>query len=166
MPGFVRIVRAQTTSAGELLNAGMKHAGEEAVLESLMEVTHRPQFGLDPTFLDAILEGLQRLKRKIVFHHAVEGSLRRQHSALDRQMNPFEPLRIQESGGVSEHHPAVARERRNAPPTPVRQGLRAVADHLSILQQLGDEGVLLKFLQHALRVEARIAVVESSDETE
>src|SRR5271157_589887 len=166
MPGFVRVVRTETTSSGELLNASMKHAGEEAVLESLVEVAHRPQLGLDPTSLNAVLEGLQHLKRKIVVHHAVEGSLCRQHSALDREMNSFKPLRIQESGGVAQHHPAVARERRNAPPPPVRQGLRAVADHLSTLQQLGDEGVLLKFLQHALRVKARIAIVESGDKAE
>src|SRR5271167_4953959 len=59
MPGFVRIVRAHATSASELLNAGVEHAGEEAVFEALVEIAYRPQLRFDPTFLDAVLESLQ-----------------------------------------------------------------------------------------------------------
>src|SRR5208337_1135255 len=155
----------QATSVGELLNAGIEHAGEESVLESLVEVAHRPQLGLDPALLYAVLKRFQPLEREIVFHHAVEGSFRRQHPALDREMNALQPLRIQEAGGVAKDHPAVARDWRNAPPAAIWQGLRAVANHLPAFQQFGDEWVLFEFLQHALGIEARITIVESGDET-
>ena len=38
------------------LKAGIKHARDQPLLESLMEVAHRPEFFLDPTGLNALLE--------------------------------------------------------------------------------------------------------------
>ena len=56
--------------------------------------------------------------------------------------------------------------RRNRPPAAVGQRLGAVADHLAAFEQLGDERMLLEFLQHTLRIEARIGIVEPGDEAE
>ena len=81
-------------------------------------------------------------------------------------MNSFQALRIQQAGGVAEDHPAVAGQRRNRPPAAVRQGFRAVADHLAALKKLGDERVLLELLQDALGIEARVGIVEPDHEAE
>src|SRR5271166_2633949 len=160
VPRLIGIARLQAASAGELLDACVEHAGEEPIFEALMKVAHWPKLALDPALLDAVLKRLEHLQREVVLRHAVKGSLGRQHSALDSEMNSLQPLRIQKASGIAEHHPSVSRQRRNAPPAAVGQRLRAVAHHLSAFQKLGDEGMLLEFLQYVLRVEAWIAVVE------
>src|SRR5271169_3372676 len=81
-------------------------------------------------------------------------------------MNSLKTLRIQEACRVAQHHPAIAGQRRNAPPAAVRQRLGAVADHLSAFEQLGDKRVFLELLQHVLWVEAWIAVIESGYKTQ
>ena len=81
-------------------------------------------------------------------------------------MNSLQARGIQEAGGVADDHPAVARQRRNRPPSAVRQRLGAVADHLAAREQLGNEGMLLERLQHMLRIEARVGIIESGYEAE
>ena len=136
------------------------------MLEALVEVAHRPQLLLDPALLDALLESFQHGEREVALHHRVEGGLGRQHAALDGEVDALKPLRIQEARRVAEHHPAVAGQRWNAPPAAIGQRLRAVADHLAAFQQLGDERMLLELLQHVLRIDAGIAIVEAGDEAE
>ena len=70
-------------------------------------------------------------------------------------MNTLEALRVEESRGVADDHPAIAAERRHGPPSTVGQGLGAVTHDLSAFQQLGNEGMLLEALQHVLRISAR-----------
>ena len=81
-------------------------------------------------------------------------------------MNSLQSRRIQEAGRVAEDHPSISCNRRNRPPSAVRHRLRAVADHLAALEQLGHEGMLLEILQHVLRIEPRIGVVEACHESE
>ena len=81
-------------------------------------------------------------------------------------MNSLQALRIQKAGGVAEDHPAIARNRRNRPPSAVRHRLRAVADHLAAFEQLRDKRMLLEVLQHVLRIEPRIGIVEAGHEAE
>src|SRR5271165_6800998 len=81
-------------------------------------------------------------------------------------MDPLQALGIQKAGGVAEDHPAVAGNRRNRPPAAVRQTLGAVADHLSAFEKSGDEWMLLELLQHALRIETWIRIIEADDEAE
>src|SRR5207302_10397172 len=50
------------------------------------------------------------------------------------------------------------------PPTAVGHGFGAVANHLAAFEQLRDQRMFLEFLEHALRVETRVGVVESGDE--
>src|SRR5581483_7988876 len=90
--------------------------------------------------------------------------LRRQHSALNRKMDSLEALRVEESSGIAKDHPAIAGNRRNRIPAPVRQRLRAIADHLAAFKQFGDEGMLLENLQHTLRIEPRVRIVEAGYE--
>ena len=81
-------------------------------------------------------------------------------------MNSLEARGIQEAGRVAEDHPSIAGDGRNRPPAAVGHRFGAVANHLAALEQLCDPRMPLKLLQHALRVEARIGVVESGDESE
>src|SRR6266436_6490463 len=81
-------------------------------------------------------------------------------------MNPLQARGIQEAGGVSDDHPAIAAERRQRPPSSIGKRLGAVADHLAASEQLANKRMLFEGLQHVLRVEAGVAVVESGDEAE
>src|SRR5690348_15806196 len=81
-------------------------------------------------------------------------------------MNSLETLRIEKPGRVAEDHPAIPRDRRNGPPTAVWQRLRAVANHLAAFEQLGNERMLFEILQHVLRIEARVGIIEAGDEAE
>src|SRR5207302_9822492 len=81
-------------------------------------------------------------------------------------MNSLQPRRIEKACGVAEDHPSVARHRRNRPPTAIRHRLRSVADHLAALEQRRDEWMLLEVLQHVLRIEPRISVVEPGYKSE
>src|SRR5579859_7971750 len=81
-------------------------------------------------------------------------------------MNPLETRRVQESGRVAEDHPTVACHWRNRPPTAVGHRFGPVADHLAALEQFGHPWMPLELLQHALRIEPRIGVVEPGYESE
>src|SRR5215472_7204672 len=98
--GFVGVVSVQSAPAGELLNARMEHAGDETLLEALVEVAHRPQLGLDPALVDARLELFEYGQGEVLLHHCIKRRLRGQHAALDREMNSLQPLRIEEAGRV------------------------------------------------------------------
>src|SRR5579864_4007749 len=81
-------------------------------------------------------------------------------------MDSFQTLRIQESGGVSNNHPAIASKRRNRPPAAIWQRFRAIAHHLAAIEQLRDKWMSLEFLQHVLRIGARIGIVKPNDEAQ
>src|SRR5207249_3479231 len=96
-----------SAAARDLLQAGMDHAAQESMLESLMEVADFPKLFFDPTGFDSFRVLPNRGGRKIVALHRFEGCFRRQHAALDGQVNALEPLRIQQTGGVAGNHPAI-----------------------------------------------------------
>src|SRR5580658_4076998 len=81
-------------------------------------------------------------------------------------MNSLEALRVQKPGGIAEYHPAVTRDRRNRPPAAIRQRLRAVANHLPALKQLRNKGMLREILQHVLRIQPRVRIIEAGDEAD
>src|SRR5436305_1697942 len=128
-----RVPRVQTTPTGELLQSGMEHAFEEAVLEALMEVAHRPQLFPDPAPVHALLELAERIDGVVAGVERIECGLCREHAALDRQVDTLQPLRIEEAGRVAHDHPAIATDGRDRPPAAIWQRLRAIADHLAAL---------------------------------
>src|SRR5271156_211680 len=131
-----------------------------------MEVADFPKLFFDPAGFDLLLEAAQHGRRGIIFLQRLESGFGGQHAALDRQMNSLEALRVEETGGVAENHPAIARDRGNRPPAAIRQRFRAVANHLAAFEQLRDERMLLEILQHVLWIDARIGIVEAGDEAE
>src|SRR5437667_6566583 len=144
----------------------MKHAAHETVLESLVKVTDLQKFISDPTGFDLLRVTANGGGGKIAAFHGVECRLRRQHAALDRQVNAFQPLRVEQSRRVTSDHPAIARHARQRPPTAIGKSLGAIADHLAAGQQIANERVLLKTLQHMLRIEAWVFVIQSGDKSE
>src|SRR5258708_15901399 len=80
-------------------------------------------------------------------------------------MNPFQSRGIQEAGGVANDHPSLAGEWRQRPPSAIRKRLGAIADHLAAGEQPGNKRMLFERLQHMLRVEARVAIVESGNQS-
>src|SRR5579872_2476678 len=101
MTGGSRIPIAQAATSGELLNSCMEQACEESMLESLMKVANFPKFVFDPTGFNLLLKAAQHSSGKIIFLQRLESGLRGQHTALDRQMNAFEALRVEEAGRVA-----------------------------------------------------------------
>ena len=136
------------------------------MLETLMEVAYLPEFVLDPAGFDPQLKLAERGRGEVIVFQGFEGSFGSQHPAFDGEMNPLQALRIEQPGRVADDHPAVAGQRRNRPPAAVGQSFRSVANHLAALEQGGDEPMLLEILQHVLRIEARVEIVEPGDETE
>src|SRR5205807_2259136 len=51
------VAQAPAAAAGDQAEAGLEHAGEEAVVEGLVEVPHRPELVADPARLDLGLVG-------------------------------------------------------------------------------------------------------------
>ncbi len=164
--GFCRIAVAQAAAASDHLQRGVEHAGVESVFKTLVHVAHFPELFFDPAGFDFFLKLAEHRGRRIIFLQRFESRLGSEHAALDREMNALESRRVQEAGGVSENHPAITANRRNRPPAAVRHGLRSVANHFAALKQLCYQRMFLEFLQHALRVEARIWIIESGNEPE
>src|SRR6266566_6015776 len=81
-------------------------------------------------------------------------------------MNPLQARGIQEAGGVADDHPSIAGERRQRPPSAIGKRLGAVSDQLAASEQLANKRMLFESLQHVLRVEARVAIIESGNEAE
>src|SRR5579864_1993486 len=81
-------------------------------------------------------------------------------------MDSFQTLRIQESGGVADDHPAIASKRRNRPPAAIWQRFRAIAHHFATLEQLRNKWMSLEFLQHVLGIGSRVGIIESDYETQ
>src|SRR5437868_8911354 len=144
----------------------MHHAVPEAVLESLMEVAHWPQLLLNPALLNFLLKGAELRGGEVAAAHRLKRRLRRQHPALDCQMNSLQPLRIQESGRVAKNHPAIAGNRRNGPPSAIGQRLCSIADHFAAVEHLAHERMLLEVLQYMLWVNTRVGIIEAGDEAE
>src|SRR5438132_13135807 len=131
MACFGRIALAYPAAACELLQTSMNHAAHETVLKSLVEVTDFPKFISDPTGFDLLRVTANGGGGKIAAFHGVECRLRRQHAALDRQVNAFQLLRVEQSRRVASDHPAIAGHARQRPPTAIGECLGAVADHLA-----------------------------------
>src|SRR5207237_7472876 len=150
MACFGWIALAYPAAACELLQTSMDHAAHETVRKSLVEVTDFPKFISDPTGFDLLRVTANGGSGKIAAFHGVECRFRSQHAALDRQVNAFQPLRVEQARRVASDHPAIAGHARQRPPASVRKCFGAVADHLAAGQQLANERVLLETLQHML----------------
>ena len=87
MSGVIGVAFVQASTAGELLNAGVEHAGQESVLEALMKVAYRPELGLDPTFVHAVLILFENRERKVALRHRIVSGLCGKHPALDGKVN-------------------------------------------------------------------------------
>src|SRR5258708_32740523 len=161
--GVRRIAIADAASAGYELQGSVEHSRVKALLESLMHVADFPEFLFDPTGFDFFLVRAERGGGGILFLQSFEGGLSGEHAALDGEVNPLQSGGVQEAGGIAENHPAIARNRRNRPPAAVWHRLRPVANHLSAFQQLRDQRMLFELLQHALRIETRVGIVEPGD---
>src|SRR5664279_4389752 len=165
MPSVIAVVRTQSTAPRSLLNAGVQHPRQKTLVEALVEIADWPQLLFDPAFVHALLEFLEDVERVVILRHRLKGSFGGQHAALDSEMNPLQPLRIQEAGGVAQNHPTIARNRRDAPPASVRERLRAITDHLAAFKKFRNERMLLEFLQDALRIDTWIGIIQAGDKT-
>src|SRR5438046_2772857 len=122
------------------------------MFESLMKVADLPELIFDPTLLNPLLKLTESRHRTIAFRQRVESSFSREYATFDGEVNSFQPLRIKEASGVAKNHPSIAGNWRNRPPSPIRQRLRAITDHLPTREEAGDEGMLFENLKHTLGI--------------
>src|SRR5258708_27110340 len=80
-------------------------------------------------------------------------------------MNSLQARGVDEARRVAEDHPSIAGNRRNCPPAAVGHRLGTVADHLAAFEQPADEWMLLEFLHQVLRIDARVGIIESDNES-
>ncbi len=81
-------------------------------------------------------------------------------------MNALEAHRVHVAAGVAGDQTAVHEDLRNRVPSAFRKRLGAVPDHVTALQQLRYERVLLEAIEGHVRIEQRILVVEPDDEAQ
>src|ERR1039457_6442188 len=79
-------------------------------------------------------------------------------------MNPLQSRGIQKTGGIADDHPSISGEGWQRPPSAIGKRLGAVAEHLAAGEQSCNERMLLERLQHMLRIEARVAIIEAGNE--
>ena len=77
-----------------------------------------------------------------------------------------ETHRVHEAASVAGDQPAVEVHTRHRVPAALRQGFRAIADHLAAGQQVRHQRVLLELQERLVRIEHRVFVVEPGDKTD
>ena len=157
-------VAGEIAAAQRDLDAGVEQAGEQAVLESLVEVAHAPELGGGPRVLDAPLVAGEALRREVAGQQALEQRLGGEHARLDREVDALEPGAVQESARVAAQEQAVGRELRHRPPAALGDRLGAVGDRLAALEQRPHQRMGLEALEVGVRVAGRIARVEPGHE--
>src|SRR5438128_12462648 len=89
-----------------------------------------------------------------------------EHPGLDAEVDTFEPRAVEVAGGVADDHESVAVHARHREVAAFGDGLRAGRDHLAARENLADGRMHFEALELLVRVERRIAVVESDDKTD
>src|SRR5579862_5513145 len=125
-----------------------------------MEIANGPQFLLQPAALDFFRIFLQRVRRGISGAERFVNGFGGEHPALDRRMNPLEPLRIQQARRIANDQPAIDVIARLRIPPAVGYGFRAVPYELAAFQNFLHEWMRLESLKRRVRIEERIAVFE------
>ena len=81
-------------------------------------------------------------------------------------MDALEAHRVHEVRRVADDQGAVEEQLRLRVPAALGQGLGAVAHHLAAVENAADERMQLEVLEGGVRIEQRIAVVETDDEAD
>src|SRR5256714_8019923 len=131
-----------------------------------MKVADAPKLLRDPALAYQTAVALELLLREVFDQQRLEYGLRGEHAALDGRVDALQPLRVEKARGVADEQEAVAVELRDGVEAARGNRLRAVANHLAAFKEARDERVLLESLKLRVRVEQRIAVVESRHVTE
>jgi len=161
MPGL-RGIRLRNPRPPDHLQPRVEHAGIHSLLETLVHVAHLPELSLiqlDSTFFCTrpASRPMNRLSS------AIERSLSRSIPLLmgGEFLQPAEFKKPQSRLESSTH----CRRSEESPPILRKASIRAVTNHLAA-QAACDHGMLFEILQHALRIEPRIGIVESGDESQ
>src|SRR5438067_1622565 len=107
--GFLMIPIENTpgATAGNVLQARVRHSEPAAVPKSSMKVSIATQFGRDPTLFHTRFKRLQCGRREIFSNESVKDSFGGQHAALDRRMNSFQACGVQEAGAVADDQHSI-----------------------------------------------------------
>src|SRR5215216_1402567 len=132
----------------------------------LVNVADRMQLSADWARIDAGLITGKASRRCIAGPDSLERGLRGEHARSHREMNALEAHRVQEAAGVARDQGAIHERPWNRVPAAFRQGFCAVAYEGTAVEQLRDRRVLLEAVEGHVRIEARIVVIESHDETD
>ena len=161
-----RIACAPAAPSGYVLQRAVNCARPEAVLEPLMEIPHFPELILHPARAPAPFEFSKRASRRVAGAQGFENRFGGKHSRLHREMDSFQPLRIEKAGAVADQERAVCGGRGDGKISAFGNGFRAVAEHLAALEHAPQPRVRLPLLKGAMRVEARVPVVEAGNEAD
>src|SRR5439155_10715442 len=118
-----------------------------------MEIPYLPKFFLHPTLLDQVLKPFQPAGRTIVRLKRLVGSIRRKHAGLEREMNPFQPHGIQETGGIADDHSAIEVVLRLSPIPSFGNGLRAVRIESAAFKNASYIRMGFEFLEPLVRIQ-------------
>src|ERR1700736_6707067 len=92
---------------GNGLQSGVEQSREQTMLEGLMEIANFPQFFFDVALLHFLGKCAQRFRRRVAGFQRVENCLRCEYAAFHRQVDSFEPLRIEETTGIAYDQAAI-----------------------------------------------------------
>src|ERR1700758_740143 len=123
-----------------------------------MKIADGVELLFDPTAIDRGFVFAERVFGEAVVEERVEGGFGGEHSTFDGEVNAFEALRVEETGGVAEDHPSIAVDARHGEPASVREGFGSVANHFAAVENAAREGMELEGLEGVVRVGARVFV--------
>jgi hypothetical protein len=133
----------EATTTRKELHCGVSEPAPQAVSESLVEVSNRPQLLLDPALVDFRLQGAQRPGRTIAGTKRLVDSFNGEHSALNSNMNSLQSLRVQQACRIANDQPTIDMNTRHRIPTAFGQRLRPVPYQLTTVQNPSNEWVSL-----------------------
>src|SRR5439155_5922893 len=145
-----------SASAGGHLQAGVDHAGEEAVFERLMEVAHFPKFFLDPAIFDEFLESLQLSGRDVICLEGFESGLGGKHAGFECEVDSLQAHRVEEPCRVSNDHASIEVVLGQRPVATLWNRLRAIRVKRASFKDASDVRMRFELLKALVWIESRV----------
>src|SRR5580704_14692531 len=131
-----------------------------------MEVADLPKFFFDVAGFDFFREGAERFGAGVAGLERFENRFGGEHARLDRHVNAFEALRVEEAAGIADDQATVYVIARHGIPAAGGERLRSVADEFAAIENFFDVRVGLPLLKGFVRIELGVGVFEADDEAD
>src|SRR5579884_297824 len=158
--------KTETAPAGEHAEAGIEHAVNQTVLESLMEVASREEFRVRPRLFELRFVRAQLRRVERACPSCLERRFGREHPGFHRQVHTFEAHAVEEAGGIAHQHQAVGVQARHRVQTAFGNRFCSVTQQFCSFEQFAHYGLRFEELKEIVRIRRGIFVVQPRDEAD